>query len=232
MRKMLGLLLVLALLLGVCCAEEFDMHIVIAVWDLEATVEDGKVVPVDGTHTVEIYRYLDDTGTIIENGQVYEGTYSPCYDHDGSILTVNGKELEFTYDVESQYLYLNGEQGDVIAVFAPRFEPRPIPANSLDEFQGEWHIWGVVKEGEWIDLNMGGEDVLALFGTDEPTVVIEGDQVTVLNALTGTATFDNGELLVETANGVFTICLAEYDNIGCFAPDQDVVIPRFYAVKW
>lgn len=233
MKKVLTLALAVMMLCGVCLAEDMEgERMALGIWDLEMITDaDGNVLDTDFPFsTVGIYN--DFTGFFDVGDLTGDGTWEENEDGTGFILNIEGDLQGFLVDPETGYLIWEDPEDGSRLIFAPHVDlPALINAEGLEDFQGTWIITGVLQYGLYGDLTGETEETLmAVFGTAEPAIVIDGENVNILSGLkTGTAQFTDGALLVENEDGVFNICMTEDGGIAC--DGDNGVITTYYAVK-
>lgn len=236
MKKILAMVLALMMLAvtAVCYAETAEEPECVEVWDTIAMYKDGEQAE-EGTYPmISLFLYNDYTLELESGESAFTGTFEMTSDPQGYLANVNGEELPFIYDAETNTLSLTDPNGNV-AVFGLRVDlPAELNAESIDEFQGTWHITSVIKEGRWISLDTEeGQTVKNdYFHLDDPTIVIEGNKVTMLEQMEGTAEFVDGALVVTAEGNTFNIDLTEGDGIVCWV-EEDVVtsITHLYCDK-
>ncbi len=236
MKKFVAMLLALMLLTvtGICFAETAEEPECIEIWDIVAMYSNDELME-EGTYPlISLFLYNDYTLRVESDEDAYTGTFEMTSDPLGYLATVNDTSLPFVYDEETNCLFLSDGYGTT-AVFSLRVDlPAELNAESIDEFQGTWHVTSVIKEGRWIsfDSEEGQTVKNDYFHLDDPTIVIEGDKVNVLNAMEGTAEFVDGALMVTFPNGAFSITLTEGDGIVCAVADGvDSAITHLYCDK-
>lgn len=234
MKKLVSLLIALMMMVSVCCAEDTDEQIVLGIYDLVAIMEDGKFIAEEDTPMVTVFFYNDFTVTIYMNeDDVITGTYDASDEHDGFVVTTESGVFDFVLDPEANVMYLTDAESKRQATFALHIDtPAIINAESMNDFQGVWHVNAAVEMNIMVDLTDDDDSKIALFGSADPVIVIEGNHVNVLDGkMEGTAEFIDGSLSVATDNGAFSIEMTEDGGIACAAPDDYELVSVLFAVK-
>ena len=232
MKKLATLLLALMMMSGACLAEDTDEQIALAVYDLIGITVGDVPTPEEELPFVTAFFFNDHTFTLYQDDDVYTGTYDASDEHEGFVVTLPDLTIDFIMDPETDYLYIINEKTAAQAIFAPHVDlPATINAESMEDFQGIWHINAALELGHPVDLT-DADDRAAVFGTTDPVIVIDGDHVNVLDGqLEGIALFVDGALTVIIPGGEIVIEMTEDGGIVCPAPEASELVSLLYAVK-
>lgn len=235
MKKILAMVLALMMLTmtGICFAETAEEPECLQVWDAIAMYIDGERNEAGSFPDISLFLF-DDRSACLESGEnVYTGTVTTTKDPLGYLVTIGDHELSFIYDEENNTLSMTDSSGNMIVLSQRADLPAELNAESIDEFQGTWHVTSVIKEGHWISLDSEeGASVKESLHTDDPTIVIEGNNVNLLGAGEFTVEFVDGALVATVSDATMHIVLTEGDGIVCYGEsDTYSLITHLYCDK-
>ena len=235
MKKILAMVLTLMMLTmtGICFAETAEEPECLQVWDATAMYIDGERNEAGSFPDISLFLF-DDRSARLESGEnVYTGTVTSSKDPLAYIVTIGDNELTFIYDEENNTLSMTDSSGNMIVLEQREDLPAELNAESIDEFQGTWHVTSVIKEGRWISLDSEeGASVKEALHSDDPTIVIEGNNVNLFGAGEFTAEFVDGALVATVSDATMHIVLTEGDGIVCYGEsDTYSLITHLYCDK-
>ena len=236
MKKILAMVLALMMLTmtGICFAETTEEPECLQVWDATAMYIDGERNEAGSFPDISLFLFADRSARLESGENAYTGTVTTVKDPLGYLVTIDDHELTFIYDEENNTLSMTDSSGNMIVLGQRVDLPAELNAESIDDFQGTWHVTSVIMHGRWISFDSEEGQTIKndYFHTDDPTIVIEGNKVNVLNAQEGTAEFVDGALVVTVPDGTFNITLTEGDGIVCsVGNDVESIFTDLYCDK-
>lgn len=235
MKKLLALVLALMMLTvtGICFAETTEEPECLQVWDATAMYIDGVRNEAGSFPAISLFLFDDQSARLESGEKVYTGTVVTTHDPLGYLVTIGENEVSFIYDEANNTLSMTDNSGNTIVLEQRVDLPAELNAESIDEFQGTWHVTSVIKEGRWISLDSEeGASVKESLHSDDPTIVIEGNTVNLFGAGELTAEFVDGALTATVSDGTMHIVLTEGDGIVCYGEsDTYTIITHMYCNK-
>lgn len=236
MKKILAMVLALMMLTvtGICFAETTEEPECLQVWDATAMYIDGERNEAGSFPDISLFLFADRSARLESGENAYTGTVTTVKDPLGYLVTIGDHELTFIYDEEDNTLSMTDSSGNMIVLEQRVDLPAELNAESIDDFQGTWHVTSVIMEGRWISLDT--EEGQAVkenhLHVDDPTIVIEGNHVNLLGAGEFDVEFVDGALQATLSGATMHIVLTEGDGIVCYGEsDAYSLITHMYCDK-
>ena len=195
MKKLIAVLLILALLGTMAMAEAAD---VVGTWyAVEVVVEGQTFSPADFGIEVIVTLNEDGTATMDGVGDAAEGTWTI----DGDTVTITEKDAEDTVMtlVDGKLTMSTDETTMVFSQEAPEaFVPAAAIEAALEDFTGIWKAEQIGLEGQYYSVSLLGADVTATI--EDATLTLDG------------FLFSNNSFPVEYADGVLSFSKSDDES--------------------